>query len=97
VPHGTIEQKLVELFQLDQSEAYVAIVMGVPDAVKGETLVLLATRDFTVAEVRERLLGDGVMALWVPRVIHRVDKIPVLGTGKLDLKECKRLAVEAVA
>jgi hypothetical protein len=33
----------------------------------------------------------------VPRVIHRVDKIPVLGTGKLDLKECKRLAVEAVA
>jgi acyl-[acyl-carrier-protein]-phospholipid O-acyltransferase/long-chain-fatty-acid--[acyl-carrier-protein] ligase len=97
VPHGTIEQKLVELFQLDQSEAYVAIVMGVPDAVKGETLVLLATRDFTVAEVRERLLGDGVTALWVPRVIHRVDKIPVLGTGKLDLKECKRLAVEAVA
>ena len=97
VPHGTIEQKLVELFELDQSEAYVAIVMGVPDAVKGETLVLLATRDFTVAEVRERLLGDGVTALWVPRVIHRVDKIPVLGTGKLDLKECKRLAVEAVA
>jgi hypothetical protein len=33
----------------------------------------------------------------VPRVIHRVDKIPGLGTGKLDLKECKRLAVEAVA
>jgi acyl-[acyl-carrier-protein]-phospholipid O-acyltransferase/long-chain-fatty-acid--[acyl-carrier-protein] ligase len=97
VPHGTIEQKLVELFDLDQSEAYVVIVMGVPDVVKGEILVLLATRDFTLAEVRERLLDAGVTALWVPRVIHRVEKIPVLGTGKLDLKECKRLAVEAVA
>ena len=97
VPHGTIEQKLVELFDLDQNESYVVVVMGVPDAVKSETLVLLATREFTVAEVRERLLAAGVTALWVPRVIQRVEKIPVLGTGKLDLKECKRLAVEAVA
>ena len=95
VPHGTIEQKIVEVFDLDQSEGYLAVVMGVPDAVKGELLVLLTTLELTVAEVRERLLAAGFSALWIPRIVQRVEKIPVLGTGKLDLKESKRLAVEA--
>ncbi|MBC7368973.1 MAG: AMP-binding protein [Undibacterium sp.] len=95
VPHGTIEQKIVEIFNLDQTEAYVAIVMGVPDSSKGESLVLLTTTDLSAGEVRERLLAAGFAALWVPRLVHRVEKIPVLGTGKLDLKESKRLAVEA--
>lgn len=97
VPHGTIEQKIVEVFELDQTEAYVAIVMGVPDETKGESLVLLTTMNLDVGEVRERLLAAGFAALWVPRLVHRVEKIPVLGTGKLDLKESRRLAVEAAA
>jgi acyl-[acyl-carrier-protein]-phospholipid O-acyltransferase/long-chain-fatty-acid--[acyl-carrier-protein] ligase len=94
VPHGTIEQKIVEVFDLDQSEGYLAVVMGVPDPAKGESLVLLTTVELTVAEVRERLLAAGFSALWVPRLVQRVERIPVLGTGKLDLKECKRLAAE---
>ncbi len=97
VPHGTIEQKIVEIFDLDQSEGYLAVVMGVPDPAKGESLVLLTTLELTVAEVRERLLAAGFSALWIPRLTQRVEKIPVLGTGKLDLKECKLLAVEAAA
>ena len=96
VPHGTIEQKLVELFDLDQSEAYVAVVMGVPDAAKGESLVLLTTLELSGKTVRERLLAAGLSALWVPRIVHRVESIPVLGTGKLDLKGCKELALAAV-
>ena len=40
------------------------------------------------------LTGRGA---WVPRIIHRVDQIPVLGTGKLDLKRCLERALEAVA
>jgi acyl-[acyl-carrier-protein]-phospholipid O-acyltransferase/long-chain-fatty-acid--[acyl-carrier-protein] ligase len=31
--------------------------------------------------------------LWVPKLIRRVEKIPVLGTGKLDLKACRELAL----
>jgi acyl-[acyl-carrier-protein]-phospholipid O-acyltransferase/long-chain-fatty-acid--[acyl-carrier-protein] ligase len=97
VPHGTIEQKLVEVFDLDQNEAYALVVMGVPDPAKGESLVVLTTIELNPSDVREKLLGAGFAALWVPRLVHRVEKIPVLGTGKLDLKECKRLALEAVA
>ena len=95
VPHGTVEQKIVELFDLDQTEAYAAVVMGVPDAAKGEALVLVTTQALDAADVRERLLTAGFSALWIPRVVLRVEKIPVLGTGKLDLKECKRLALDA--
>jgi acyl-[acyl-carrier-protein]-phospholipid O-acyltransferase/long-chain-fatty-acid--[acyl-carrier-protein] ligase len=31
--------------------------------------------------------------LWVPKLIRRVEKIPVLGTGKLDLMACRELAL----
>ena len=95
VPHGTVEQKLAQLFGWDESESYSAVVMGVPDPTKGEALVLLTTREVTPEQVREKLLGAGMPALWVPKVVQRVEKIPVLGTGKLDLKGCRELALAA--
>jgi acyl-[acyl-carrier-protein]-phospholipid O-acyltransferase/long-chain-fatty-acid--[acyl-carrier-protein] ligase len=33
--------------------------------------------------------------LWVPRTIRRVDEIPLLASGKLDLGKCKDLAAAA--
>ena len=95
VPHGTVENKLIELLDLDQSCGYVVVVMGVPDAAKGEALVLITTLELEIEAVREKLLGGGLPSLWVPKVIHRVEKIPVLGTGKLDLKGCRELALTA--
>jgi acyl-[acyl-carrier-protein]-phospholipid O-acyltransferase/long-chain-fatty-acid--[acyl-carrier-protein] ligase len=97
VPHGTVEQKIVEVFGWDESEGYSAVVMGVPDATKGEALVLLCTRPVTTEQVREKLLAAGLPNLFVPKIIKRVEKIPVLGTGKLDLKGCRDLALEAVS
>jgi len=96
VPHGTVENRVVEFFDLDQSAGYVVVVMGVPDASKGEALVLLTTLELTSESVREKLLGGGLPSLWVPKIVHRVEKIPVLGTGKLDLKGCRELALAAV-
>ena len=92
VPHGTVENKIIELFDLDQTAGYVVVVVGVPDAVKGEALMLLTTLDFTSDLIREKLLASGMPGLWVPKLIRRVEKIPVLGTGKLDLKGCRELA-----
>jgi acyl-[acyl-carrier-protein]-phospholipid O-acyltransferase/long-chain-fatty-acid--[acyl-carrier-protein] ligase len=93
VPHGTLENKIVDLFHLDQSAGYNVVVIGVPDASKGEALVLLTTLELTAEQVREKLLGAIVPGLWVPKVVARVEKIPVLGTGKIDLKGCRELAV----
>jgi acyl-[acyl-carrier-protein]-phospholipid O-acyltransferase / long-chain-fatty-acid--[acyl-carrier-protein] ligase len=94
VPHGTIEARIAELFGWDQNEGPTCVVTGVPDVAKGEALVLLTTQEVTPDQVRARLLEAGLPNLWVPRLIRRVDKIPMLGTGKTDLKGCRTLAME---
>jgi len=93
IPHGTIEQKIVSLFGFDQRELPVVVVVGVPDASKGEALVVVTTEALTVEEVREKLSGAGLANLWIPRVIRRVGKIPLLGTGKVDLQASRALAL----
>ena len=96
VPHGTVEQKILEAFGLVGTEGYAVFVAGVPDPAKGEQLVLLSTRPEITADVlREKLSAAGVPNLWIPRVVKPVEAIPVLGTGKLDLKAAKALAVGA--
>ena len=97
VPHGTIERNIIEEFRLEEGDGYVLVVMGAPDPQKGEALVLLTTVPFERNELRDRLLKAGLPNLWVPRLIHQVDSVPVLGTGKLDLKGCKELAAKVAA
>ena len=96
VPHGTIEQRILELFAWDQTEGPVVIVTGVPDPAKGEALVLLTTQPVTFDELRTRLVASGFPPLWVPKQVCKVEKIPVLGTGKVDHKNCRALAEEFV-
>ncbi|WP_414660261.1 AMP-binding protein [Horticoccus sp. 23ND18S-11] len=94
VPHGTVEQKITEAFGWEDMETPAVFVTGVPDSTKGEALVLLTTQDVTVEGLRGKLAELGVPNLWVPRVIKQVDQIPMLGTGKTDLKRCRELAQE---
>jgi acyl-[acyl-carrier-protein]-phospholipid O-acyltransferase / long-chain-fatty-acid--[acyl-carrier-protein] ligase len=95
VPHGTVEQKIVEAFGWQHAESPAVFVTGVPDPSKGEALVLLTTHEVTPETLRAKLADIGVPNLWVPKIIHRVEKIPMLGTGKTDLKRCRELALEA--
>ena len=94
VPHGTIEQRISEVFGWDQNEGPTAVVTSVPDAIKGEALVLLTTNEITAEQLRSRLLEAGLPNLWIPKIVRRVEKIPMLGTGKTDLKVCHNLAIE---
>jgi len=92
VPHGKIEEQIVELFGLDQSEGPTIFVAGLPDPAKGEHLILLTVTDLTAERVRERLHTAGFPNLWIPKIVRRVEKIPVLGSGKLDLAAGRVLA-----
>jgi acyl-[acyl-carrier-protein]-phospholipid O-acyltransferase/long-chain-fatty-acid--[acyl-carrier-protein] ligase len=94
VPHGTIEQRILDLFGWDQHDGPVAAITGIPDSSKGEALVLLTTQDVTLEQLRTKLLESGLPNLWVPKVLRKVDKIPMLGTGKTDLKGVRALAIE---
>ncbi|MEX2044487.1 MAG: AMP-binding protein [Opitutus sp.] len=95
VPHGTVEQKIIEAFGWDQMESPTLFVTSVPDVTKGEALVLLTTNEVTADVLRTKLMELGLPNLWVPRMIRRVEKIPMLGTGKIDLKGCRELALAA--
>jgi len=92
VPHGTVEQKIIETLQLDASETQPVVVMGIPDESKGEALVLLTTVEIPADVLREKLAGAGLPNLWIPRIIKKIEKVPVLASGKLDLKACEKLA-----
>ena len=67
-------------------------VVSVPDARKGEQLVLVtdkpdADRDDLLSYAKDQ----GIAELMVPKAIHVVGEIPVLGTGKVDYVGIKAL------
>ena len=93
VPHETVETRVAEALALPTDGERQVVVVGVPDLAKGEALVLLSTVDVDTTRLRAGLAALGVPNLWIPKTIKRVEALPVLGTGKLDLKGCKELAL----
>src|SRR5215831_3568583 len=94
VPHETIESKIVDLLGLSGRDERPLAVMGVQDEAKGEALVLLSAVDIDLAELRSNLHEAGVPNLWIPKQVRRVEAIPVLASGKLDLKKCQALVAK---
>jgi acyl-[acyl-carrier-protein]-phospholipid O-acyltransferase/long-chain-fatty-acid--[acyl-carrier-protein] ligase len=93
VPHGRLEQIIAECFHLDDAESPLVAVTGISDDIKGEALVLLSAVEIKASVLRERLLNEGIPNLWIPRIILRVDSIPSLASGKLDLRALNALAL----
>ena len=95
VPHETVEQKILAALELSSEGDRTLVVTSVADSQKGEALVLLSTQEIDQAKLRARLHEAGVPNLWIPKVILRVEQIPVLATGKLDLRRCSEIAAES--
>jgi acyl-[acyl-carrier-protein]-phospholipid O-acyltransferase/long-chain-fatty-acid--[acyl-carrier-protein] ligase len=93
-----ISLSAVEALAAELWPSLVTIVVTVPDARKGERLVLL-TRDTTLT--REAFLrhvkAKGLSELNVPGEILVVDYIPLLGSGKPDYGTATKLAKEKLA
>ncbi len=73
------------------------VVTGLPDERKGERLAVLYTDpNITPEELWRRLSETDLPKLWLPKLenIHRVKELPVLGTGKLDLRGVRTRALE---
>jgi len=95
VPHIKVEDNLHEMAELtDQTFA----VTGVPDEKKGERLVVLYQNldELAVGSIVEKLTSCDLPNIWKPRgdQFFKVEALPYLGTGKLDLKQVKVLATE---
>lgn len=92
VPHGKVEEILNGLVE---DEGLVFAVTGVADEKKGERLVVVHTAgDELLRSVLEKLSEADLPNLWKPRRegFMKVEKLPYLGTGKLDLKGLQELA-----
>ena len=95
VPHIRVEEAITQVLKLDEDDLKV-VVTAVPDAKKGERLVVLYTElKQTPEQICRALAAADLPSLWVPspESFRRVESIPVLGTGKLDLKRLKDVAV----
>jgi len=100
VPHLAVEEQIGKVEQSGEEDALTFAVTGVPDEKKGERLVVLFTRLRNSPEAIVGALQESDLPpLWVPSAdsFYRVEAIPVLGTGKLDLKALKDLAMSCVA
>ena len=94
VSHARVEEELHRLLSLTDQAFCVA---SVPDVRKGERLVVLHTvGQEEIQEVVEKLDSSALPNLWRPRAadFYRIDEIPILGTGKVDLKRLKTMARE---
>lgn len=96
VPHMRIEEQIQALVH-DHSSA---VVTSIADSTKGERLVAYYTDpDLTPAALWERLCQTELPRLWLPKRedLHFIDSIPTLGTGKVDLRAVRQLALEQAA
>jgi acyl-[acyl-carrier-protein]-phospholipid O-acyltransferase/long-chain-fatty-acid--[acyl-carrier-protein] ligase len=92
VPHVRIEDKLQELAGFTEQ---VFAVTALPDEKKGERIIVISTLPGEkLAPVIERFAQCDLPALWKPRAnqFFHVDALPILGTGKIDLRGVKALA-----
>ena len=99
VPHIRIEQELTKICQDpdDEEGELLLAVTAIPDERKGERIIVLhRSLQKSVEEILKELADTGLPKLWLPNrnSFAEVESIPVLGTGKLDLRGIKDLAEE---
>jgi len=96
VPHVAVEDAIKAVLREDIDQIGV-VVTAVPDSRRGERLVVLHEGlSMSPEEICRRLVEHGLPLLWIPSPdsFRHVEAIPVLGSGKLDLKRMKERAME---
>lgn len=95
VPHGRIEEAITQI--LGDAPC---VVTAVPDDQKGEHLVVLYThKECAPNALWAQLCRTNLPKLWIPKREHLypVETIPLLGTGKVDLRAARLIALTMAA
>src|SRR5690606_1025500 len=88
----------VEALALELWPSAMSVVVAMPDARKGERLVLLTTQaDANRETFLRHAKANGASELMVPATVLHVPNLPLLGSGKPDYPAAKKLAEEMVA
>lgn len=97
VPHLRLEEALAQVLHVEEDKVCCAVT-GIADPRKGERLVVLHTGlPKPPEEICRELIAAGLPPLWVPSPdsFRQVPEIPLLGSGKLDLRRLRQLAEAA--
>jgi acyl-[acyl-carrier-protein]-phospholipid O-acyltransferase/long-chain-fatty-acid--[acyl-carrier-protein] ligase len=92
VPHMRIEEMINDVLGSPAS-----VVTAIPDEQRGERLVVFyAKNGVSREELWDKLNKSALPKLWLPKRddLHAIDEIPILGSGKADLKRVKAMALE---
>jgi acyl-[acyl-carrier-protein]-phospholipid O-acyltransferase/long-chain-fatty-acid--[acyl-carrier-protein] ligase len=96
VPHLRIEEAISQIL----GESAACVVTAIPDDSKGERLVAFYTTATVPPEALwSRLCESSLPRMWIPKRdnLYALEAIPLLGTGKVDLRAVKGLALEMTA
>ena len=91
VPHEGVENAITKVRHAEIREVAVS---GRRDRLKGERLVIFYTpEDFDIPQVIAGLREEGLPKIWIPKAddFVKVDELPMLGSGKLDLVKLKQM------
>ena len=92
---GSVEEEVAKI--IGETEAKFCAV-ALEDEKKGEKVVLMIESTQEVyEEVCEKIKNSSVPLIFKPSVYLAVEKIPLLGSGKVDLKGAKTLAQELLS
>ncbi len=87
----------VEAIATELWPAAMSVVVAMPDARKGERLVLVTTAGEASREAMSRQAkARGATEIMVPAAVLTVPKMPLLGSGKPDYPATQKLAMEKV-
>lgn len=90
---GAVEKKIQDTPVLEGCDY---LVTTVPDAAKGEKIVLLYQGEKEPSQVLSELRATDFPPIMLPSLAFQVEKVPKLGSGKADFTTAKKLAKELV-
>lgn len=79
----------LEIGNSDVNIAVEILAVNLPDAKKGERIVLLSTVKIELKSLKDRLISQQVNPLMLPLAIYQIDELPKLGSGKMILLKRK--------
>ncbi|MDF3054657.1 MAG: acyl-[ACP]--phospholipid O-acyltransferase [Gammaproteobacteria bacterium] len=90
---GAVEQEIKKVITASEIDI---VAVSVPDDKKGEQIVLLSTLVIDMNDLRKKLLEINCNPLMIPSVVHFVEAVPKLGSGKTDFGVAKKQALEVI-
>ncbi len=91
---GAVEEQARSVLVEDSEEDLAAA--AVPDAGKGEKVIVLVTSSELQQSLREKMIAAGIAPLMIPSQVIQVEEVPKLGSGKTDFSALNKLASSLV-